>query len=533
MNRRELLQGTVALSALSVLTACKGRARNGAVAQTTLGKIRGSTSEGILSFKGIPYGADTAAARFEKPRSAQPWTGVRDALNYGPMAPQPRRADTGGRKLLISWHIPQFMSEDCLVLNVWTPGLDSGANRPVLVWIHGGSFFAGSGASNAYDGTRLAARGDAVVVTLNHRLNVFGYLYLAGLDPERYADSGNIGQHDLIAALRWIQDNIHAFGGDPRNVTVFGESGGGQKICCLLAMEAARGLFHKAIIQSGPYLRANDLQTATDTGRIALQNLGDGTIEKLTTAGILSAYRKLPPDKVIGLGPVVDGRGLQRHPYLADAPATSLDIPILIGFTRTETTYILGTDSNFTLDHEGLLARIREFAPTIDAATLVSMYEELMPGATPSDLFFDITTHIIMGRDSALIADRQSARAKAPVYFYHLAWPTPVDGGKWQCPHTLDVPLVFDNVHRVPSTFGKNPTAEAQRMADLMSGAWLSFARSGSPRTRALTDWAPYEGKHRRIMQIDTQCSVLTDPFRARHELLANIPAWNGRSGTQ
>jgi para-nitrobenzyl esterase len=532
MNRRELLQGTVALSALSALTGCKGRARNSSIAQTTLGKVRGSTSEDILSFKGIPYGADTATARFEKARSARAWTGIRDALSYGPMAPQPHRADNGGRKLLTSWHIPQLMSEDCLVLNVWTPDLEPRANRPVLVWIHGGSFFAGSGASNAYDGTRLATRGDAVVVTLNHRLNVFGYLYLAGLNPDSYADSGNVGQHDLIAALRWIQDNIHAFGGDPRNVTVFGESGGGQKICCLLAMEAARGLFHKAIIQSGPYLQANTLQTATDTGRIARQHLGDKKIENLTTADILSAYRKLPPDRVIGLGPVIDGRGLKRDPYLADAPATSLDIPILIGFTRTETTYMLGTDSNFTLDRDGLLARIRELAPTIDAAKLVSRYEELMPGASPSDLFFDITTHIIIGRDSSLIADRQSAKATAPVYFYHLGWSTPVDGGRWQSPHTLDVPLVFDNVSRVPSTFGAR-TDEAQRIADLMSNAWLSFARTGSPRTQALSNWLPYDPKQRKVMRIDTQCSLLTDPFRSRHELLANIPAWNGRSATR
>ena len=535
MNRRDLLRGTLALTAASMVPACNSRTtRRGTIAETTLGRIRGQAIDDVVSFKGIPYGTDTAKTRFQKPLEAKNWTGVLDTNSYGAMAPQPQRPETSARKLISSWHIPQSMSEDCLVLNVWTPDLNLQARRPVLVWIHGGGFYSGSGASAVYDGANLARKGDVVVVTLNHRLNIFGYLYLGELDPIAYEDSGNIGQHDLLAALLWVQRNIERFGGNPDNVTLFGESGGGQKICCLLAMEAARGLFHKAAIQSGPYLQAASLHAAKAVGQAAMKRLGlarsqSQRIEQLTTAEIQSAYRKLPPSMFLGLGPIVDGRGLTRDPYSPDAPATSHNIPILIGFTRTETTYILGADRNFTLDRQGLVARIGEFSPDMDASALVSQYSEVMPEATPSELFFDITTHLIMGRDSALIADRHSA--KAPAYFYHLAWSTPVDGGKWQSPHTLDVPLVFDNVQRAPSTVGHDSDGRAQALASLMSDAWLSFARTGTPATPQLPTWPTYTGSRREIMQLDEHCSVLTDPFQSRHALLSSIPAWNGRSG--
>lgn len=536
MDRRYLCAGMAALASTAIwtplLAGSKSAVTNTAVAETAYGKVRGTSEGPVKIFKGIPYGANTANTRFMPPATPRPWRGKRDGTRYGAMAPQRKLPYEGTRALLRSWDIPQEMSEDCLALNVWTPGLEVNARRPVMVWLHGGGFAAGSGAANAYDGARLAARGDAVVVTVNHRLNIFGYLHLAKLGSPKYADSGNVGQHDLIAALRWVRDNISAFGGDPGNVTIFGQSGGAAKVCSLLAMPAACGLFHKAVVQSGHLIWGADPDAATDAARELLDLLGIASsqlaaLNQLPMQQLLEAYQKLKPASAQRLAPVVDGRGLPRHPFAPDASPLAANVPLLIGINATETTTLFADPSDFTLTWEALPARMARFLGDLDAGKVISDYRVLMPTASASEIFFDLTTQITMGRNAYIVADRKSALGGAPVYFYELCWQTPADGGKWRSPHTLEIPLVFDNVPRVPSMFGSATPPEAQRLADVMSEAWLAFARTGRPATSALPEWQAYTAAARHAMRFDVQCAAVRDPLGPRIRVLENAPEWD------
>jgi para-nitrobenzyl esterase len=453
------------------------------------------------------------------------------------MAPQPVRPYSGARALLRSWAIPQTSSEDCLVLNIWTSTLRTPLKRPVMVWIHGGGYYSGSGASTVYDGTHLVERGNVVVVTLNHRLSMFGHLYLAGItDDARYADAGNVGLLDLVDALRWIRENIAEFGGDPDSVTVFGESGGGQKICCLLAMHEARGLFHRAVVQSGPCTTALSVAEASETTQrilrhLSIDNSNLSRLHELTTEQIFDASLRMPIPWIVTMGPVVDGRALGTPPFTPDAPASSADVPLLIGITRTETTYILGKDSNFAMTWDDLPAHLRGFLGGMDARRVIDEYRSILPAASASDVFFDITTQLIMARGSVAIADRKSAQRRAATYFYQLSWQLPIDGGKWRSPHAMDVPLVFNTVAAAADTMFGPMNEEAQHLADLMSEAWLAFARSGVPSTRALPAWPGYEATRRTVMDFNVSPSVLTDPFGRKLALLAQAPVWDGRAG--
>jgi para-nitrobenzyl esterase len=537
MDRRSVCTGMVGLATAAIwapMSGCGGKkaALDDTVAETAYGKLRGSSEGPVKVFKGIPYGTNTAETRFMLPAPPKPWTGERDATKYGAMTPQRDRPYQGARSLLSSWNIPQEKGEDCLVLNVWTPGLRSNSKRPVMVWLHGGGFSAGSGATNAYDGARLAQRGDVVVVTVNHRLNIFGYMYLAELGGEQYADSGNVGQHDLIAALQWVRDNIAEFGGDPGNVMIFGESGGAGKVCSLLAMPQAQGLFHRAAAESGHLVWGSDPAAATQSAKEALQLLNVAptdlaALNKLTTQQIMDAYYNLPPASIPRMAPVRDGRGLPRDPFAPDATAVSANVPLLIGINRTETTYLFPDPKNFELTWEDLPARIKRYIGDVDAAKVVSDYRALMPPASASDIFFDVTTQITMGRNAYMVADRKSALKAAPVYFYHLTWNTPADGGRWRCPHTLEIPFVFDNVPKVPSMFGGTPPPEAQQMADYMSEAWIAFARTGKPGTSKLPDWPAYDAEQRQVMQFDLQCAIVKNPLGRQIDILKNAPDWD------
>ncbi|MDZ7679211.1 MAG: carboxylesterase family protein [Acidimicrobiales bacterium] len=306
------------------------------IASATSGAVRG-TDEGIAVFKGIPYGT---AERFMAPTPPKPWSGTRDALGFGNRSPQ---ADDVGAALGGPAD-PAPMSEDCLALNVWTPGLDAG-RRPVMVWFHGGGFSSLSGSSPMYDGVSLCQRGDVVVVTLNHRLNLFGFCYLAELGGERFADSGNAGMLDLVLALRWVRDNIATFGGDPDNVTVFGESGGGAKVSVLMGMPEAEGLFHRAIVQSGVHLHAQSPEQATANATKLMEqlDLAPDQVDQLTTMPfehLTEALARLAPRTwgEVAFNPVADGVNLPRSPWLPDAPECSAQVPMIISSTRTETT---------------------------------------------------------------------------------------------------------------------------------------------------------------------------------------------------
>jgi len=496
------------------------------VASTQYGSVRGYEEDGILVFKGVRYGADTATTRFAAPAPPEPWTEVRDALSYGNSAPQGQRSSIG---LFESWApdpVPTN-SEDCLFLNVWTPALGDEALRPVMVWFHGGGFTSGSGSSNAYDGVRLAKRGDVVVVTVNHRLNLFGYTYLDEFG-EQFAGSGNAGMLDLVASLEWVRDNVAEFGGDPGNVLIFGESGGGWKVSTLMAMDAARGLFHRAVAQSGPGLEAEDPEPAGEATRALLAELGleEATIDQIRTlpaaqlqaaaAAIAEAGGSVP-----GRRPVVDGIHLVRHPFSPDAPEQSKDVPLLIGSARTEMSLLAGArrPELFELTFKTLPEALERAMPGVDAQAVIEGYRTLHPELDAPTLYFEVTSdNSTFVRGSFELADRKAAQGGALVYQYYLSWSTPVDDGKWGAPHALDIGMVFDNVAKSESMSGVGE--EQQNIADMMSEAWLAFARSGDPNHPGLPTWSPYDAERRATMVFDVEPVLVDDPRRRELNLI-------------
>ena len=529
------LASTVCLLAALLALGCQpgtatagdvGSGEDRLVAATRYGPVRGYEEEGVLVFKGVRYGADTATTRFAPPAPPAPWTEVRDALAYGNSAPQAQRSNIS---LFESWRTDPAPanSEDCLFLNVWTPALRDGARRPVMVWFHGGGFTTGSGSSNAYDGVRLARRGDVVVVTVNHRLNLFGYTYLDELG-EQFAGSGNAGLLDLVASLEWVRDNVAEFGGDPENVLIFGESGGGWKVSTLMAMDAAEGLFHRAVAQSGPGLTVMDPEPAAEATRALLEELGldESTVDQIrdlpaerlqeAAAAIAEAGGPVP-----GSRPVVDGIHLLRHPFTPDAPDQSKDVPLLIGSTRTEMSLLAGArrPELFELTWETLPGALEQAIPGVDASAVIEGYRALHPELDAPALYFEATTdNSTFVRGSFELADRKAAQGGAPVYQYHLSWATPVDGGKWGAPHALDIGMVFDNVAKSVSMSGKGE--EQQKIADMMSEAWLAFARSGDPNHPGLPTWSPYDAERRATMVFDVEPALVDDPRRRELDLI-------------
>jgi para-nitrobenzyl esterase len=403
-------------------------------------------------------------------------------------------------------------SEDCLFLNVWTPGLDAKA-RPVMVWLHGGGFANGSGGAAMYDGAALARKGDVVTVTLNHRLNVFGYLDLAEAFGADYAHSGVAGMLDIVLALQWVRDNIAAFGGDPGNVTLFGESGGGWKVSLLMAMPGAKGLFHKAIIQSGPGLAGKPRAEAAATAATLLKALGIKTPGDLaaTPTDILSrASVELGGEMMRLYTPVVDGEVLPRDPFTPDAPALAAQIPLLIGTNKDENTLFMFNHPRFGAFTEEDVARVAKTAVGPRAESLIAALRETFPDYSPTHLMAAVGTASGMWGGSITLAERK-AEQDAPVWMYLLTWETPVARGRLKCPHALEIPLVFDNVEKARSFVGRGD--EPQVIADQMSSAWLAFARSGNPNTPALPAWPSYDTTHRATMVFDIQSRVAEDPY--------------------
>jgi para-nitrobenzyl esterase len=503
-----LLGAAVALAPTALATASPERTP---VVETVNGPIRGVIEHGgIHVFKGLRYGAPPVGPlRFEPPRRPEPWTDVADAVEYGTQAMQSVE-ETGATAY------GPGQSEDCLFLNVWTPGVDD-RRRPVMVWIHGGAWSYGSGALPIYDGGNLARRGDLVVVTLNHRLNVLG---------QQYAQSGVAGLLDLVLALEWVRDGIAALGGDPANVTVFGESGGGLKISHLLAMPQARGLFQRAIIQSGPGLRAVEPEAGTALARALLETLGIDASKPEALAAVdaielLRASQRAPAalargadDRAPGrirFAPVLNDVSLPRHPFTPDAPSSAAEVPILIGTTKDEGTFFMRRDPDFgEWTDEDFVARVqRSHGERADA--LIAALREAFPSYSPTHLITAERTVSGAWLGSLTLAERKLAQRRAPVYMYMLQWESPVEGGMMRAAHAIDLPLVFDTVPAGASLVGSGP--EPQLVADQMSTAWIAFARYGSPNAPGLPHWPTYDTTRRATMIFDTESRLDDDPF--------------------
>lgn len=512
-DRRQVCGGAVLSGFLAVCA--PALASRPIVARTGAGRVLGRRQNDVLVFKGIRYGADTRTTRFAPPQMPKPWHDVRPAVSYGPSCPQTSKAEAR-------------CDEDCLFLNVWTPALHDGGKRPVLVYIHGGAYANGSGSDPLYDGTNLVKRGNVVVVTVNHRLNAFGYLYLG--DRDAASDSGNAGQLDLILALEWVRDTIAEFGGDPNCVTVFGQSGGGAKIATLMAMPKAKGLFHRAITMSGQQVTASGPLHAAARTKVFLKALGLGegeraALQTVSAEAIVAALAATDP--IIGagglyFGPVVDMRSLARHPFFPDAPAQSAAIPMLIGNTHDETRAFIRDSWAYALSWDDLPARLAAHM-RVDIAPrhVIAEYRRLYPGISPSDLFFAATTASRSWR-GALEELEARARAGTAAYAYQLDWRTRLDGGRLGAFHTLDIPLAFDNtdVAGAPSGAG----AESRKMAAIVSETFLAFAKSGAPISPLLPAWKPYTLDTRQTMVFDTPPHVENDPRGAERRIFEAVP---------
>jgi para-nitrobenzyl esterase len=513
------------------------------------GRIRGGHSRGALAFKGIPYaGPVSGSNRFKAAPKVMPWTGVRDAIWLGPPAMQGPGTTYG--------EYEPACSENCLVLNVWTPAVNDGGKRPVMFYCHGGGFTSGSGGQNVQDGAHLAANYDVVVVAINHQLGILGYLYLGELGGEEYATSGNQGMLDVVAALSWVRENIATFGGDPNNVMAFGESGGGNKASTLMAMPAAHGLFHKAGIQSGPTLRGLPKDVATETARRLLAGLGiaPNDLSKLNAVpaemlisiqlagekgrGPLSAptkeYLASHPDAPAGMaalhasrpggwGPVVEGSFLPGNPFDPSAPALSADVPLLIGNMRDEAVLFQRDDpAFFHLDEAVLTTEARKsFGEAADR--VLAVYRQTMPNATPAELAIAFGTALPTGNDTVTVADRKSLQP-APVYRYCDDYQSnvPIAGTSWtlRACHGSDVAVAFDN-YEIPGLQGNGPgLAEASRA---MSGYFSSFARTGVPTAQGQPAWPRYSTENRAVMLLNSQCRVVYDPDSEQRKLWKSL----------
>jgi len=527
-RRREFVSAAaLGLAAPALLSVRTAMAAEPVTLEIETGKLRGMRENGAISFKGVPYAANTGAGnRFMAPRPVPPWTGVRDALQCGDRCPQ--ETETIAQTPVLAWYgQTEPFSESCCVLNVFTPGVDA-VRRPVMVYIHGGGYITGGGGGAVLDGSNLAKFGDVVVVTVNHRLNIFGYTHLAHLDADRFGDAANAGQLDLVAALSWVQRNISAFGGDPGNVTLFGQSGGGSKIMVLMAMPAAKGLFHRAINMSGvtglnvseaagtqPY--ANEVLKALGVGKHELLKLQDVPVDTLlkARAAALAAVRSE------GSRPVIDGRHIPAGPMTPQGLAVHASVPLMIGTADTEATFYFRTDMrNFKVTADQVKARIRGQFGVDDAKAdaIIAAYRQ-EPNRTPADVLAALATDTLFRVPMIRAAETKANAGKAPVYLYNFVWKSPVDGGVWRSPHTIDIPFAFGNTDKATALTGTG--TEPMEVSHNLMAAFVAFARSGNPSNPRMPEWKPYDTATRATMAIDVKCRAVND-FRGADRLASS-----------
>lgn len=509
------------------------------IVETDSGKVFGFVSNGIVTFKGMPYGASTAGKnRFMPPAKPEPWAGVRSALYWGPVSPQNYTSTFDGRRngwnhddesFMFEWEDGQ-PSEDCLRINVWTPSINDNKKRPVLMWIHGGGFTSGSDNElRMYDGESLARRGDVVMVSVNHRLGVLGYMNLIEYG-EQYASSPNVGMMDLVAALEWVKTNISNFGGDPNTVLIFGQSGGGGKVSALMGMPSAGGLFHRAVVESGASLRQGTLDRSAQVaaGVIAELGLNKDSISKIhdlpdhaIVQAAFDAGRKAaaaargggrgPGGGGGGWGPVVDGKVLPRNSFDPDAPSYAAKVPLIVGSVLNEMANAvqMGDASVDAWSMDEMKSRLSAQRGQEKAEHLIAVFQKLHPSATPFEIYSRISG--MSGRVGALtMAQRKAAQGTAPAYNYWFQWQSPILDGRGRAFHCSELPFVFYNTERCARMTGNTP--EARDLAARISDAWVSFARKGDPNHPGLPAWPKYDAERVPTMVFDAKCAAVDDP---------------------
>jgi para-nitrobenzyl esterase len=496
----------------------RGRALTREVA-TKAGRIRGVVLDGdIQAFYGVPFGASTGGAnRFLPPKPVPAWSGVRDTINVGFRSPQPL---PGPISEIHALHRANPMSEDCLHVNVSTPGLD-GADRPVMVWFHGGGFWSGEGDWILYDGANLARSQDVVVVTVTHRLNAFGFLYLPEIGGSEYAESSNVGMRDMVLALDWVRDNIENFGGNPDNVTIFGQSGGGGKVSVLSAMPSAAGRFHKAIVMSGSLLEVTNKDNATELTRRFMTGAGAASVADL---------KQMPWEELSAhatrlnftTGPTVDSTSLPSHPWSPAAPALAAQIPLLIGTTETEINFFPETPLE-PIDSAELTRLVATLTRADSEAVerLIAAYREGRPDASEIDLFQILASDLRFGANADTQAERKAAQTGAPIYKYYFTWRSPVRDGKLKSYHCIDIPFAFNNVDVAASMLGGGQDRYA--LADAVSGAFAAFARAGDPNHAGIPRWQAFDARQRATMVFNSEPRLVMDPHGAERRARAAL----------
>jgi para-nitrobenzyl esterase len=524
------------------------------VVEITSGKIRGFRRKGVFAFKGVPYGASTSGAnRFMAPAAPEPWAGIRNALAYGRACYQETAQSKGGgpHSTFDSGNLApsdedNFLlhrgcgiytpGEDCLRLNVWTPEINGSGKRPVMVYMHGGGFEGGFDMDLlSYDGENLSRNQDVVVVTHNHRLNVFGYLNLREIGGGKYADSANAGMLDIVAVLKWVRANIANLGGDPGNVTIFGQSGGGGKVLTLMAMPSAKGLFHKAICQSGPFLKALESDYSAQVATEVMKELGLANtqvdelqamgVERLFGATVEVMNRLNPPESwepghkigQKGWGPTVDGWVLPRHPFDPGAPLESADVPLISGTILNEIVSGLDHGALVRMTDAELSQKVREMLGDKSDA-IVAAYRSDYPKESPFGIYAAICAEPFR-RPAIEQCLRKAAQGAAPVYSYIYGWRTPLLDDRPGTFHACEIGFAFDNAELCDHYSGMRP--EALALAKQISGAWANFARTGNPNHAGLPHWPAYTAEKRATMFFDAPCSVRNGPEAEGLRLIA------------
>jgi para-nitrobenzyl esterase len=535
ISRRDTLRLAVAGAAATgfLLSGVTGlEASDGPIVTTAEGRLKGVRTDKLNVFKGVHYGETTAGqGRFRSPVPVKSWEGVRDAVNLGDPCFQ-NNPDWEG------WKENNNGSEDCLVLNIWSPRDARG--KPVMVFLHGGAYMYGSGGAPMYDGAGLAERGDVVVVTLNHRIHMLGFMYLAAISDE-YKGTANVGLQDIVEALRWVKRNIVAFGGSPDNVTIFGESGGGGKVSCLMAMPSAAGLFHKAIVQSGSQLKLRSAEHALADTRAALKLFGIAesdlaALPKVAPQAIWDAYMKVTEGNIRGgfsdyaFTPVLDPDTLPHESGSPEAIAISKDIPLLVGSNEAEGTFPLLIAGLLAppADEAAIAPTLRQLFPKAGAdgmaklQKLVDAFKVRNPDADPLHLLVDASTELWMGRDAIWQAEaRLSQGVSAGTFMYRFGWKEPCFGGEWAT-HAAELPFVFDRlgIERIWGDDGLeqareklDPDGKRFALRDGIIETWSSFARNGKPSSTKLAEWPAYSADSRSVMRFDKDTALLTDPL--------------------